>query len=73
MADRKFLGTEHVASNLARDTRRGTVYDPVENDLAVAFVIVVAVALFMVSHDSVADIWASIRGCLDQTLRFAGS
>ncbi len=73
MIDRKYPGSGGEGRRRSPSLRYGDVYDPIENDLGVAFVVVVSVALFMMAQDSVADVWTGISACLDQTLRIAGS
>jgi hypothetical protein len=71
MLDRKLSGNE--SETRRRNGRHGAGYDPIENDLGVAFVIVISIALFMMAQDSVTSVWTGIGGCLDQMLRVAGS
>jgi hypothetical protein len=56
----------------APGVRGGVANDPIEENLAAILVVLVAILLFTMSHDTIAEMWADINSCLGQVLRTAG-
>jgi hypothetical protein len=74
MVGRKYISEEEP--NRPR-RRHGVDHDPIENDLGVAFVVCIAVALFMLSGGGFSDLWSDmtreIGSYVHQVVQSAGS
>ena len=58
MVGRKYISEEEPTGGRRR--RHGVDLDPIGNDLGVAFVVCVAVALFMLSGGGLSDLWSDM-------------
>jgi hypothetical protein len=76
MVGRKYI-SEEEPNRRRRRGRHGADYDPIENDLAVAFVVCIAVALFMISTGGFSGVWSDmtreIGAYVHQVVQSAGS
>lgn len=76
MFGRKYI-SEEDPNRTRRAGRHGVDHDPIENDLSVAFVVCIAVALFMISAGGLPDLWSDmtreIGWYVHQVVQTAGS
>ena len=74
MVGRKYISEEEPSR---KRRRHGVDHDPVESDLSVAFVVCIAVALFMVSGAGFSDLWSDmtreVGSYVHQVVQVAGS